>query len=589
MSARDGRPPGREEALAALRARAEAQLGAAPGGDELRRLLHEVSVYQAELTMQNEELRRSQAELEAARAGWQELFEQGPIPALAVGADGLVQEVNRAAAALLGGRDRVTGRAFSRLAAPGHEIGLQRVLSAALVGRPPGLAEAELRGPAGPVYAEVTAAPVAAPRDGRVLVFLRDLTERRSAEADRRRLAGQVERLQRLDALGRMAGAVAHEINNVLAVVMGNASAAAEAWRGQPAGAEFEEILAASRRGRDLTQRLLGFARQTPPHQEPVHPGDLVLEVAAFLRRVAGPSTRIEVVEGPWAGERVNGDPTQLHQAVLNLGLNACDALGPRGGRVTLRAGLVEVDAAEAARRPGLAPGRHVRIAVEDDGPGFTPEALERVFEPFFTTKAPGKGTGLGLAMVLGVARDHHGSAAVAERAGPGAEVELLLPVAVAGACREVAAPPPPVRRAAKGGLALVVDDEASVSRTLGRLLGLRGWEVETAGSGAEAVARFGALAARVGIVFLDLSMPGMGGLEVLERLRAVDPAVPVVLCSGYSMERVPAAVLSGGRTRFMAKPFDGTELDALLEALARHPGDAAPSGGEGAGRPVPA
>jgi PAS domain S-box-containing protein len=558
--------------LEELRRRAEASLPSAPSGDDARLLLHELSVHQAELTMQNDELRTTQEALESSRQRWHQLFQQAPVAYLTVGSDGLVQDANAEAAQLLGDADTLRHMAFSRLAVPADQLRLHAVLvdAQARVERPP--VEVRLRGRVDPFPAEVRAAAVEAPHGAQVLVVLRDLRERVRAEEERRRLAGQVERLQRLDALGRMAGAVAHEINNVLVVVMGSSSAAAEEWRQHPSGAEFEEILAAARRGRDLTQRLLGFARATPARLEPVSLLEVAREVAALLRKlVRGVATVVEVVEGPGAADAVvRGDGAQLHQALLNLGINALDALGEQGGHVTfhVRQGA---DLPPEEEKGGETCARAcAQVAVVDDGPGFSRPAMEHVFEPFFTTKGAGKGTGLGLAMVFGVARDHHGVATVESQPGQGARVVLQLPLLkqppTQGALAHAAVP----RADPTGGRALVVDDEPAVARALARQLTQRGWKVVTAASGPEGLEQMRTLRPGVGLVFIDLLMPGMSGLETLAGLRQLDAAVPVVLTSGYSHERVPADVLGAPRTAFLPKPFEGADLDEVIRRVGR-------------------
>jgi len=429
-------------------------------------------------------------------------------------------------------------------------------------GRPAALRLA-LRGTGGAAVAvEASAAVVDTAESSLVLLSLRDLREQLRSDEERQRLDVEVSRLQRLQALGRMAGAVAHEMNNVLAVVMSVSALAREEWGAHPAGGDFGLILEAAQRGRDLAQRLLGFVRVSPAKRGPVEPDPLVHEVAGLVRKLS--NGLVLVVEDLDArGARLLGDATQLHQALLNLGINSVDALGGRGGRLVFRSREVDLPADRVPA--GAAPGRYLRIEVEDSGPGFSPEALEHAFEPFFTTK-PGKGTGLGLAAVWRTAHDHAGFVGVDASSRPGARVVLHLQLASAAdaAAESRPAEPAPPRGAA---LALVVDDEPSLRASCGRLLEHLGFRVLSAGSGGEAVDVVAARAAELAVVLLDLSMPEMSGLDAAERLRAIDPELPIVLMSGHSEDHIPAEFLAQPGSGFLPKPFS---LDQFAETVRR-------------------
>lgn len=553
----------------ALRRLAEESLGASAESDStLDGLLHELRVHQVELEIQNEELRRSQAAQERSERRWYELFEASPIPTLALGADGVVQEANAAAVAMFGGRERLIGAGASRLAADSADVlTLGDATRVALRLRSREQRTLRLRSLAGHTsfLAEITLGPVDTPTGPMALLVVRDLSERERSDEERRRLAARIERLQRLDALGRMAGAVAHEINNVLAVVMTAGAEAAERAVGTAIESDLVDVLSAARRGRDLTQKLLGFARVTPAQQQVFDLVGVAEESADFVRRLARGVVQVRVLSPP-DPIAVRGDPGQVHRAILNLGLNALDALGEGGGAIDIRVRVLELKPEAAAQHPDVRPGRFACVEVQDDGPGFEPMALEHAFEPFFTTKPPGQGTGLGLAMAWGVARDHHGFATVSSRAGDGAMVSLHFPLS--DAAPEAA--PVVARRVPSGGggTALVVDDEPALRRALERMLMRAGWQVIACSSGHEAIEQFKANAADV--VLLDLLMPGLSGVQAFERLREIDPAVPIVLMSGYSHERVPADVLAAAGVTFVGKPFEPEELEAAVRRVAQ-------------------
>jgi PAS domain S-box-containing protein len=540
------------------------------------RLRDELAAYQAEVVAQNDELRVAHAALEAASRRWADVFHQAPAPYMTVGRDGQVRDANAAALELLADGGILRGRALSSLAAPGEVALLSQLVERGWTSEGVARRTVHLTSLSGrSLTVEVSASPLDGSETDEVLVVLRDLTEALRLESERARLTAQVERLQRLDALGRMAGAVAHEVNNMLTVILTTAEAGCERWFGAEAGEYFDEIGGAARRGRELTRRLLGFGRATPSRLQHLAVEPLLSEVAQFLQRLGRGLVDVRLDVAPET-PAVKGDPALLHQALLNLGLNALDALGDEGGHVVLRAAL-DLDPRHRPTGEMPGPGPYVCLTVEDDGPGFTAEALERVFEPFFSTKPAGKGTGLGLPMVYGVARDHHGAAFVSNGRSGGAIAGLVVPAAQEPVQDELPTPSP-MRGAAPRtnelGLrgVLVIDDERSVGRALQRVLRMRlRTEVYVAAGGAEGLALLAAESDRIDAVLLDLFMPGMSGLQTLEALRATHPRLPVILLSGFSQERVPAHVLESPATAFLSKPPEPAAVEALLRTLIAH------------------
>jgi len=477
-----------------------------------------------------------------------------------------VAVANAAAARLLAGAPG--GQPVESLFRPESREPLLQLLRAGrrAPGRPLSM-RLSVPGPAGEAIAvEVSATALDEEEDAAVL-RIRDLRDQVKAEEERQRLDAEMARLERLQALGRMADAVAHEMNNVLAVVMSVSSLARQEWIGNPAAADYGVILDAAQRGRDLAQQLLGFVRTGPARLGPVDPDKLLHEVAALVRKAS--SGLVLVVEDRDArGERLLGDEAQLQQALLALGLNAVDALGARGGRVSMRSRIVTLGAGDFPVRSGAATGPYVRFEVEDSGPGFSPEALAHAFEPFFTTKG-GKGTGLGLATVWRAAHDHCGFAAVEPPAGPGARVVLQLPLAAANRLRDEEAA---ARRApaARPGLAVVVDDEPSLRLSGLRILERLGYTVLATDRGAEALEMVGSRPGVFSVAVVDLVMPGMGGAELAALLRAIDPGLPIVVTSGYPEERIPADLLALPGVHFLPKPFSLDQFSAAVRRVAR-------------------
>jgi PAS domain S-box-containing protein len=405
---------------------------------------------------------------------------------------------------------------------------------------------------------------------------------------ERRRLEEQLRQAQKMEAVGEMAGGIAHDFNNLLTVVLGNL-AEVTLPPGDPNRPLLEAAGRAGGRAADLTRKLLGFARRNQLVPCPVAPAEAFEEVAGLLRRTLDPRIRIVTAVEPGCGP-VLADPTLLTQALLNLCLNSRDAM-PDGGTLELTAGPVELADADPDRSPDARPGSFVRLTVNDTGSGMTDEVKVRIFEPFFTTKEVGKGTGLGLAMVHGIVKQHSGWVECASSPGAGTRIDLYLPAAAeTAAARAVRTGTPsegrlsdvtpwPAGLPAGGRPAepdltdrtiLLVDDEAMI-RDLGRaVLERAGCRVLTAGDGIEAVEVFGREHASIDLVILDVTMPRMSGRDAYRHLVRIAPAARVLFSTGYSADDI--AELSGA-VGLLSKPYRPAELlAAVRDALAAVP-----------------
>jgi signal transduction histidine kinase/ActR/RegA family two-component response regulator len=387
--------------------------------------------------------------------------------------------------------------------------------------------------------------------------------------ADRRRAEEQLRQAQKMEAIGQLAGGVAHDFNNLLTGILACASAIAE---DSPRGGQIEEaartIEQAAKRAAELTRQLLGFARRGKHLTAPVDLHAAVREAVRLLARTLDP--RIAIVTDVAAPRAVVlGDSGQLQQAIVNLAVNARDAM-PKGGTLTFATRNVERTAADLAAHPAARPGTYVALAVADTGPGIPADILDRVFEPFFTTKDPGRGTGMGLATVYGIARNHGGFVEVRSDARRGALFTLHLP-AHEGAALEERAAPAPAHLA--GCRVLVVDDEPVARSSAERALARLGCTPTGCDGGAAAVALLEADPGAVDVALVDLAMPGMDGLDTFRALRALAPALPVVIASGFGPDGRAQEVLDAGAAGFLQKPWTH---EALADAVSR----AAASGG---------
>jgi PAS domain S-box-containing protein len=385
---------------------------------------------------------------------------------------------------------------------------------------------------------------------------------------DRHELETQLRQSQKMEAIGQLAGGVAHDFNNLLAVIQGNAQLLEMYDSGtEETGELLGEIVRASRRAADLTRQLLNFARKSEQRREAVDLHAVVEEVCYMLTHSL--DRRIEIRKDLQASHSwLQADPTQLQNAILNLCVNARDAM-PEGG--TLR--LWTFDAVAEADRGGPAPGRCVELVVQDTGIGISSDDQRRIFEPFFTTKEVGRGTGLGLAGVYGFVQNHGGSVRVESQVGQGTSIRIRLPLSDEAAGEEA----PPARADADGstrpgssvsrgtGRILVVDDEEMVREFADKALSEMGYEVTQAADGQAALDLLDA-GDQYDLMLMDLILPRMGGDELFQRVRRRRPGLQVLVMSGYSKRQTVELLLSQGAAGFISKPFTLEEISCLVQ-----------------------
>jgi signal transduction histidine kinase len=369
---------------------------------------------------------------------------------------------------------------------------------------------------------------------------------------------------QKMEAVGRLAGGVAHDFNNMLTVILSFASELAEGLTGERRELA-QEIERAGQRATALTRQLLSFSRKQVVCREVLRVDEVIPKLAKMMSRLVGPGIELELSMADGVG-CIHMDPAQLEQALVNLAINARDAM-PEGGKLTIEAR--NADVAPARYGPeGVAPGRYVVICVSDTGTGMDDATRSRIFEPFFTTKLKGKGTGLGLAMVFGTVEQSGGYIDVASELGAGTSFTIHLPRVPVPSPSQADAPAP-IGRAGGGQRILVVEDEPQVRAAVRLFLSAGGFTVLEAGNGDEGLAAFQADQDGIDLVLTDLVMPGMGGVALGRAVRARRPSVPVLYMSGYSdevfsgKEKLPPELL-------LQKPFDREALlDRVRTALA--------------------
>jgi PAS domain S-box-containing protein len=397
-----------------------------------------------------------------------------------------------------------------------------------------------------------------APRE--VLAINTDITEKKHLES-------QFLRAQRMEGIGSLAGGIAHDLNNILTPILLTMPLLRETATDSESREMLDTVQTCAQRGADIIRQLLTFARGRPDVRVPLPMRHLLREMDTIIRETFPRNIHlvITVPDGLWS---VLGDATQIHQALMNLCVNARDAM-PAGGTMTLAAENQTVDKALAEVTPDARPGAHVCVSVTDTGTGIQPEQLERIFDPFFTTKEIGKGTGLGLPTVLGIVRGHGGFVRVDSRVGRGTRFELFLPAsteanAVATPDRE---PPPP---RGQGELILVVDDEAAVRVVVRRMLEVFGYQVLAAEEGNEALILFGQRRAEIKAVIADMMMPGMDGPALVQALRRLEPRLPILIMTGLAERAGIKGLEDLELPQLLTKPFAPPALlVALHDALA--------------------
>ena len=385
--------------------------------------------------------------------------------------------------------------------------------------------------------------------------------------AERQRLEEQLRHAQKLEAVGTLAGGVAHDFNNLLTAIQVNASFALDGLgEADPVRTDVAEIQKAARRAVDLTRQLLAFSRKQVLKPEVLDVNAVVAGIETMLRSLLG--EQIELVLEPARDlRRVRVDPGQLERVILNLAMNARDAM-PEGGRLTIATADVDVSEAEAQRAGGVA-GPCVRLTVADEGQGMAPEIVAHIFEPFFTTKAQGKGTGLGLATVYGIVSQSRGFIQVRSVLRRGTTFEIYLPAAPALLAAPVPPPATVVRaRSGRGETVLLAEDERQVRDVVERQLAAEGYQVLVAADGREALEVAEAHRGGIDVLLSDVVMPHLSGPDLAREFRERNPEAVVIFMSGYSEEAVVRQGDLGDRSAFVQKPYSPAELAGTIRRL---------------------
>jgi len=396
-----------------------------------------------------------------------------------------------------------------------------------------------------------------------------DITDRRKAEEHREHLEAQLRQSQKMESIGQLAGGIAHDFNNLLQAILGYTDMAMLGLdERDQRRLDLLEVRHAAERATMLTQQLLAFSRRQILRMSDIALNDLIQNLLLMLRPLLGEHIQVDFIAGRSLGT-VRADAGQLEQVILNLCVNARDAM-PDGGRLTIQTENVRLDGGDLPDHPWARPGHYVLLSVSDTGCGIAPDHLEHIFEPFFTTKEVGQGTGLGLAMVHGIINQHGGIVRADSAAGIGTTLKIYLPVAE----RRAAADGPRLADSISGGseTILVAEDEPRVRGLVRRLLEGAGYRVLLAADGREAVEMARSHAGEFQLTILDVVMPRMNGREVREAIRRNNPAMKFLFSSGYSAGEGPTDFLIGDEAVLIQKPYDAGALLRTVRAILDQP-----------------
>jgi signal transduction histidine kinase/DNA-binding response OmpR family regulator len=388
---------------------------------------------------------------------------------------------------------------------------------------------------------------------------------RQRLDQARQRLEAQYHQAQKMEAIGRLTGGVAHDFNNILTIILGNCELLLDQLEpSNPLRSDVEQIDSAAQRAAGLTRQLLAFSRQQVLQPKILNLNEIVSNLEKMLQRLIGEhitlQTKLEESLTP-----VKADPGQLEQVLLNLAVNARDAM-PQGGQLTIETANVDLDEKYAQKHMSVASGQYVMLAVSDSGVGISPEVHERLFEPFFTTKEAGQGTGLGLATCYGIVKQHGGQIWVYSEVGRGTTIKVYLPcTSEAQEARTIKEPP--ATRQGGDEIVLLVEDDPGVRMLATRVLRQLGYTVLEAKDGHEALQLAGAYEGSIDLLLTDVVMPKLGGAELAAQLLGHNPDLKIIYMSGYTEDRVVQDSWAEVGVAFLSKPFSEAALAQIIRA----------------------
>ena len=541
--------------------------------DQLPTLVHELEVHQIELEMQNEELRRAQESLERAHDRFVDLYDYAPVGYLTIGARGLIEEANLTACRLFETeRATLLGQRLSHFVVADCQDALYTHWRRLMAGKGPQTFELEVWGSGDEKFhAQVRMALLSGMNgdSGAYRIVIADISERRLAEEERDRLRRELQQAHKWEALGQLAGGIAHEFNNLLGIILGSAELLQHHLLDLKPGKMapyIDHIQRAGDRASSLVSKMLAFSQGSSGQLKPLQLHALIREELGMLRTLLPTSMRVEtdfVEELP----SILMDPAEFSQALLNLAINGRDAM-EGDGVLTIRLGWARGPEKECSICHQLVQGDWVELAVADTGCGMDSGIFNRIFDPFFTTKDVGKGSGMGLSVVLGIVRRGGGHILLNSKPGNGTTFRLLFPPApgIYTASGEADAEPE-FQPDGHGEQILILDDRQGLGSVLGDILSIQGYRTRVMTDSPEALNLFKATPDEFALVLTDQTMPEITGVEMVKLLREIRSDIPVILTTGFS-PYIDAETAAGINICFLEKPVKPWNLLQAVSGL---------------------
>jgi PAS domain S-box-containing protein len=413
----------------------------------------------------------------------------------------------------------------------------------------------------------VSATPVLLKGRRHVNVAITDITEHKHAEEERKKLQIQLQQAQKMEAIGTLAGGIAHDFNNILGAILGYAEMVQE---DSPVGSmlrkDIDQVVKASHRAKDLVKQILAFSRQTETDQIPLQPEIIIKEALKMLRSSLPTTIDIQQDIDPEAG-LILADPTQIHQVMVNFCTNAFHAMEETGGTLTISLKKKTLSKADLANEPHVQPGDFVQLSISDTGPGIAPEIQAKMFDPYFTTKEVGKGTGMGLAIIHGIAKSYNGFVTCHSQLGEGTVFQVYLPVIADPTLHEIETAPSDLTQLGNEHI-LFIDDEEILVEMGQAMLERLGYRVTVRKSSIDALNTFQNQPDQFDLVITDQTMPGMTGSDLARRMLQIRPGMPIILCTGYSTLISEEKARGLGIKGFAMKPLAKKDIAALIRKV---------------------
>jgi len=520
---------------------------------ESAKLFHELRVYQAELEMQNEELRRVEGELNALLSRYFEMYDQAPVGYLTLSEQGVIREVNLTAATLLGvARKALVKQPITRFIFP-EDQDIYSLHSKQLkeTGTPQAWDMRLLTTGGVGLCVHLQAVPIP---NGECRITLSDITLLKQAAEERATLNAKFHQAQKMETVGRLVGGVAHDINNMLTAIIGHAEIAlATLDPSSPIYDDLQQIFLVGKRSGDITRQLLAFARQETIVPQVLDFNSTLESMIKMLNRLIGEDIDLRWNPTKNLG-RVRMDPSHIDQILANLVVNARDAITGNGA-ITIETGMAEFDDDYCLAMPGFMPGKFLLLAVSDNGCGIDKETLARIYDPFFTTKPPGMGTGLGLATVTDIVKLNSGFINVDSEAGKGTTFKIYLPVyqtddVIIAETRKCAAMP------TGDETVLLVEDESSMLELVKKLLEQLGYRVLAASGPNQALQLAAGHTGEIHLLLTDVILPEMSGYDLQKRLSSLRPGLKCLFMSGFPASPTGQQGRLNKGIHFLQKPF---------------------------------